>query len=88
MLNEGLLYIKNVHCIKVCVVKAHISAETQKRNHSTWVRLNEKIFMKNILEVRIRCIEVWEQSGLRKTTLKGWYSSVWTDGLKLADLKG
>lgn len=29
-----------------------------------------------------------EQFKENNSTLKGWYSSVWTDGLKLADLKG
>lgn len=47
------MYVKNVHCIKICVLKANISAEVQKRNHSTWLTITGEIFMKNVLELRL-----------------------------------
>lgn len=50
---------KNIHCIKATVIKANISAEIQKRDHSTWMGTTGKTFLKNVLGVRIRCTGVW-----------------------------
>ena len=49
--------MKNIHCIKGCVVKPNTSAEIQKKNHSTLVRITGEIFLKNMLGVRIGALK-------------------------------
>lgn len=60
------MYVKNVHCIKACVLKAHISTEIQKRNHSTWVK-NWRNLHEECVGIRIGYIKEQGQSSLRKT---------------------
>lgn len=75
--------MKTVHCIKVCVLKANISAEIQERNRSIRVGVTEKSSLRRSEELGFNAQSVGtEQVKENKKTLEGQCKSVMTDVLK------